>query len=122
MILIRQTVDQLGSIVAVLDFAQASAAGVIVLGHLQYKHDRMITVQAMELDGLKAGPVPEVNLLLATRGKARTSAAMMTGEIENESEYWKFNSRKTAKNIDIAIEGTFVLSNALVTVMNHGNR
>lgn len=115
--------NSLGEIhVAVLDFTQELAEGVIILGHLQYKHDRMITVQSLELDGLKAGPAPEVNLLLSTRGKARTSSAMMTTNIEDESEYWKFNSRKTAKNIDIAVEGTFVLSNALVTVMNHGNR
>ncbi len=114
--------NDLGEIyIAALDFAQADAAGVVVFGHIQHRRSRHITVQCVEFDGLRSGVEPEVTLLLSTTGKERTAVAATAAQ-GAEGEYQRFNSRKTARNVDIALEAAFVLTNATVEVMDHGNR
>jgi hypothetical protein len=105
--------------VATLDFSQTAAPGVAIFGHIQHRLNRATTLHAVELGGVR-GDIT-VTALLSTTGKERTAVAATAADTA-AGEWQKFNIRKTAKNIDVAIEGTFVLTNALVRISEHGYR
>lgn len=114
--------NNLGEVyVAILDFAQQDSEGVAIFGHLQHRLNNQVTIHAVELDGVRPDVNPTVSVLLSTTGKGRTAVAATVDQTA-VGEYQKFNIRKTARNIDVAIEGAFVLTNALVRVSEHGHR
>lgn len=106
---------------ATLDFAQTDAPGVIVLGHIQQRHDRMITITDIELDGIRAVPEPEVTIISSETGLTKT-ASLATTAGTSSGNYRNYKCRQTAKNFDIAVEGTMMLSSALVSVVHNGAR
>ncbi len=114
--------NNLGEVyVAVLDFAQQDAEGVIILGHLQHRLNRTMTLHGIEFDGVRPDVDPVVSALVSTTGKARTSVVTTVDQTAS-NEYQKFNCRVTGRNIDVAVEGAFVLTNAIARVSDHGNR
>lgn len=111
-----------GSInVLLTDFGQTEAEGCIIFGHLQQRHDRLITVTDVIVDGLKDAPTPQVTLLGSEDGSPRNSTTAMDLQ-ESAVRYNRYVSRHTALNFDIAIEGTLVLSSCLAQVIKHGYR
>lgn len=105
-----------------VDFAQAEGGvGVAVFGHIQQRHDKQITLHEIEIDGLRATPTPVVSVLAGEDGYERTSTTPTT-LLKQSGKYARYVTRQTAKNFDIAIEGSFLMSSLLVTVMHHGYR
>lgn len=103
------------------DFAQDSAPGVAVFGHLQERHDKLITFLDLWVDGLKSLPTPVVTLLSSETGDERDDTATM--DLESSTARTRhYSSRVTALNFDVAIEGTMVLSSLLAGVKKHGYR
>lgn len=113
-------IDSTGAInVATLDFSQTAASGVAIFGHLQHRLNREITLHGVELDGVRG--TQTVTALLSTTGKTRTAVAATAAQTASGG-WQKFNIRKTAKNIDVAVEGTFLLTGAIVRVAENGYR
>lgn len=102
-------------------FGESNAAGVIVLGHIQQQHSRLVTVLEATLEGLKTTGSPSVSILPSQNGADRDVAVAM-GLASSSGRNQEYHARQTAINFDVAIEGTFVLSTALVKVMQHGRR
>lgn len=114
--------NTLGEIyVATLDFAQESAEGVAIFGHIQHRLNRTTTIHSIELDGIRAAVDPTVTVLLSTTGKERTAISTAVDQTAS-GEWQKFNTRKTARNIDIAIEGALVLTSVLARISENGYR
>lgn len=100
------------------DFAQTASPGVAVFGHLQQNRQRLVTMLGLEVDGLRTGTV---NLLPSQNGKTRDTSIAMT-QVEASGDFKRFESYETAKNFDLAIEGTFFVSNLQARVRSHGYR
>lgn len=114
--------NNLGEIyIATLDFAQPSASGVILFGHLQHRLNYQMTLLSAEFDGIRSAVVPVVTAMISTTGKTRTAVAAATNQAA-VGEYQKFNLRQSGQNIDVALEGAFILTNALVRVTENGSR
>lgn len=107
--------------VLIADFVQTTADGVALFGRLQQRHDRDITVTDVEIEGLRDLPAYTISLLGSETGDTRDSITTPTLK-SSVGEYKKFDSRVTAKNFDLALEGNFVTSTILLQVMNHGYR
>lgn len=115
-------INSLGEIyVAVLDFAQTSAAGVIILGHLQHRLNSLVTLTRVDFDGIRSAITPVVSALPSLNGKGRTSVVTASNQTAS-AEWQRFNVRATGQNVDIAVEGSFVMTDATVWVMENGNR
>jgi hypothetical protein len=106
-------------VIAKLDFTQAVADGVALFGHLQLRHDRHTTLLDVEIDGLRNEG--ELTVIASEDGYTKISSDVIAPETQ-ASGYSHYSCRETAKSFDIAIEGTFVLSSLLATVMFHGSR
>jgi hypothetical protein len=102
------------------EFNQASE-GVAVFGHLQQRHDRDVTVLETHLQSLTDTGTPQVTLLGSDTGAERDSIEVAQ-LVQNTARSKRYDSRITACNFDIAVEGNFMLSNMLIKVMNHGSR
>lgn len=101
------------------DFAQStSASAVAIFGKVQSTRQRLVTVLNAEVDGLRNGTV---TLLASETGKVR-DRVVPTYEVSAAEDYKMFEVVDTAKNYEVAIEGTFLLSNLQMRVMNHGYR
>lgn len=105
------------------DYQQTSAPGVAIFGHIQQRHRYMITPINIAFDGLKDSPTPAVNVLKSSTGYVRDGvvAAYYDGS-ESFSDYKLYKVRTTARNFDIAVEGTFVLSSVLTNIVQNGYR
>lgn len=107
----------------VSDSAVAVGDGVLVIGHIQVVRGRTITFATAVLEGVYSTPAPAVNILgsLPTNGFNREEvyAPMLVATNGNSVQY---GGRKTYENFDIAIEGKFTLSSALVETTIHGSR
>lgn len=99
-------------------FTQADASGVALFGHFQLNREKMVTVQACNVAGF--GHM-DVNVLVSLRGTDRTYT---TGVYLNEATgtLWQNNLRKTGENVDVAIEGSYVLSDLILEIAQHGSR
>ena len=107
--------------VVVPNFVHTGDSGVAVFGRIQFKHGNFITMQAVELDGLKTAPAPSVTVLSSVTGYDRDSATAMALN-KTVGNYREYNKRVTGTNLDVAVEGTFVISNALARVSKNGSR
>lgn len=99
----------------------ATASGVAVFGPIQLVRSREITVQKVELDGLVTVPAPIITLLGSSTGYARTSNFTMT-PVAVQDNYAEYHSRFTEKNVQLAVEGNFQLTNLIVEATVHGKR
>lgn len=108
--------------VMVPNFVHTGDSGVAIFGHIQQRHGDKITLQAVELDGVKTVPAPVVTILSSVSGYSRATAvdAVLNGAADNN--YLEYNKRVTGTNFDVVIEGTFVLSAALARVSRNGSR
>lgn len=104
------------------DFAETSASGVAVFGHISLKHSNFTTFTEAVFDGLRNTPTPVVSILSSSDGVDRDQTTTMQLASDATASYKRYRSRVSAWNHDLAIEGTFVLSTALVGVMPHGYR
>lgn len=103
------------------DFAQVNDGGVLLFGHLQFMRNNETTVQRIEIEGVKNDPLPEVTIISSDNGFNRnfiTTPALK----DSTDNYSNYDSRVTAKNHDIALEGCFMLTGLLVEVTKHGHR
>jgi hypothetical protein len=103
------------------DFSQTNSLGVIVVGHLQERHKALMTMLSVECEGLRDVPAPQVTLLASANGNARDNIWPLPLRNAN-GEFKNYAKRITAKNFDIAVEGTFVLTTLLIQYLNHGYR
>jgi hypothetical protein len=103
-------------------FTQQNTDSVAIFGHIAYKHDDMVTVQTVELDGLKnTSTPPTVTLISSLDGLARDTTTAMYNDVLT-GNYRRYRCRYTSRNHDIVVEGTFVLSTLLADVTRHGYR
>ena len=99
------------------DFVSASS-GVAIFGRIQQRHDRLVTITSVELEGADS---PIVTLLGSSDGHTRDTVSPM--ELVTAADLTcNYHSYVTAKNFDIAIEGAMQLSTAMVRVKNNGYR
>lgn len=112
-VLIMQVTDRTGS--------TANPPSIVLFGHIQIKRDRYVTIQSVELDGIAPTTAPEVTLLGSLTGYARTGKQTAV-KAQEENAWAEFRSRFTAKNVDVAIEGAFELTNLIVGTTVHGTR
>ena len=99
------------------DFVAASS-GVAIFGHIQQRHDRLVTITSVELEGVSA---PVVTLLGSSDGRNRDTISA-TDLVNNVGTFCNYHAYVTAKNFDIAIEGAMQLSTAMVRVKHNGYR
>lgn len=111
-----------GSIyVLVSNFVHDDDDSVVIFGRVQQRHGDKVTLQAFELEAVKSLPAPTVTVLGSVSGYNRDSASVMIlNEAHGNSKL--YNKRVTATNLDLAVEGTFVISSALVQVSRNGSR
>jgi hypothetical protein len=102
-------------------FIQTLNSGVMIIGRIQTRHGRKTTMQFVDIDGVKTPNAPTVTLLPSQSGLDRDTPVAMT-LFSTTGNQRRYNKRLTAENIDVAIEGTFVLSSFLATVSQHGSR
>ena len=100
------------------DFAQTSTSGLAIFGRIEQNRQRMTTLTNVELDGLRSG---NVYSLPSEKGKNRDSSRLLP-QVDVADDYVKCDEYFTARNFDIAVEGTFMLSNLQARVRNHGYR
>ena len=107
--------------VLVPNMVHTGDSGVAIFGHIQQSHGDMVTMQAIELDGMKNVPAAVVTLLSSVSGYDRdqANAMVLNRRVGNMVEY---NKRITAVNHDVVIEGSFFISAALARVTKHGSR
>lgn len=105
----------------VTDIEAALTGSVVIFGRCQLSRGRNITIQRMELEGLFQTPIPEITLLGSETGADRDSVTTPT-VVETTPYLVKADSRVTATNFDIAVEGNFQLTTHIVEATNHGNR
>jgi hypothetical protein len=104
-----------------IDFTQVSSGSLALFGHIQQRRSKNITILGVELEGLKDSPAPQVTLLGSETGYGR-DAVWPLALTEAQGARKLYQARQTAVNFDVAIEGTFVLSTALVEALMHGYR
>lgn len=103
------------------DFAQTSAPGVAIFGHLDLQHSNWCTLQDITMDGILSSPTPVVTAISSYDGLNKAVNTTMYLD-DSSGNYRRFRSRVSAWNHDIAIEGSFVFSTALVSLVGHGYR
>lgn len=103
------------------DFAETAVPGVAIFGHIQQQHSRLVTLLAVDLEGLRSTVTPTVTALMSVNGYARDSAVTM-GRVAVQGDFASYQAKESGKNCDIAIEGTFALTTVLARVMNNGYR
>ena len=105
------------------DFSQTSADGVVLIGHIQQRHDAQLTLTDVEIDGLHRAETTAVNAIGSYSGQDKDVTAVGRLNTRDSTEnYSRYQFRSTAKNFDVAVEGTFVMSSILATVLRHGYR
>jgi hypothetical protein len=94
--------------------------GIAVIGHIQLRRSRNVTVTEVEADFTLTDDPPDAFLLVSEDGKNRQAAIPMykIGD-QNTAVY---QSRITGKNIDLMFRGRFLLTSAIVTAVMHGKR
>jgi hypothetical protein len=103
------------------DGTDYGAGGVVIFGHMQVRRDKNITVLSADLDGVAPIPEPSVTLLGSESGYTRTESHPME-VTEVEENFLRYDARYTARNIDIAVEGSMNLTNLVVETVIHGSR
>ena len=104
------------------DFAEVAGSGVALIGHLSTQHSKFCTVTEAVFDGLRTTPTPTVSVVSASDGRNRDIVTTMQLAADQSGEYSRYRSRVSAWNHDIAIEGNFVLSTGLASLVGHGYR
>lgn len=102
-------------------FIQTLNSGVMIIGHIQTRHGRKTTMQFVDIDGIKTPNAPVVTLLPSDSGLDRGTPVPMV-LYSTTGNQRRYNKRLTAENLDVALEGTFVLSSFVATVSQHGSR
>lgn len=108
-------------LVAQGDLVSSGSKPVAIFGHIQVQRNRTITVHHCEIDGLVSGSMPTVTLLGSESGYARDSFKPMD-LVKQVGAYARYDSRYTAKNIDVAVEGSFVMTNKVMETTVNGKR
>jgi hypothetical protein len=103
------------------DGSASADQSVAVFGRIQQRRNNFVTVQLAEMDGLAPVTAPVLTLLGSTTGYDRTSQVTMVLK-QQQNNYAEYNARYTVKNADLAIEGSFQLTNLILGVTNHGSR
>ena len=103
------------------NFNAVGNSGLVIFGHIEQMHARLVTILSAEFEGLQASPAPVVSLLSSTDGYSRNAATQMQYSTSS-ADVMQFHSTATAKNFDLVLEGSFVLSTAMIRVMNNGYR
>ena len=107
----------------VSDPAVAAGDGVLIIGHVKIVRSRALTFQEVTLDGLYSVPAPSVKLLGSTSANGFTRNEVYTPpRVVEDSLSVSYHGRKTFDNFDVAIEGKFALSSAIVETTIHGSR
>lgn len=100
---------------------QEASEGVAVFGHFQLDHNNQVTTQGCELQGKLNSTSVEVTYLASKLGGDRTST--LTAPVIDESEtLLRLGGRITGENIDVAVEGGFVLADMMLGLSRHGAR
>lgn len=104
------------------DFTQSSSQGVAIFGHFQATREAKVTLQGFQLEGTGFDVVePTVTVLASQWGMDRTWTYAQG--VDNQTTNWRrYACRITGENVDIALEGNFVLSGLMANVGNHGYR
>jgi hypothetical protein len=97
------------------------SSAVAIFGHIQLVRSRDVTVTCAELDGIFSDVVPTLTLLKSDTGFARDEEQQMQA-VTVVGSYAEYHSRFTGKNIDLAIEGDFALTNMVLEGLIHGSR
>lgn len=107
----------------IADSAAALAGGVVVIGHIQVARSKTVTFQALNLEGLYSIPPPTVRVLGSTpsNGYNRTDVYSPALKVSGPT-HSRYQGRKTYENFDIAVEGKFNLTTALVETTVNGSR
>lgn len=98
----------------------ATGLGIVVIGHVQVTRGRTVTLQDLQLDGMHSG---DVYILTSDPGHGynRDAAVAATLQIDR-TDYKTYRKRVTAENFDVAVKGSFMLTNAVVETTVHGSR
>jgi len=105
----------------VTDMDAALGGGVALFGRMQLTRSRLLTLQRTEIEGLELFPVPVITALGSVTGAARSTQTELVISAQ-DAAYAETQSRLTAMNFDIAVEGGFQLTTFLLEAMNHGKR
>jgi hypothetical protein len=138
--------------VYVLDLTsiQSNGVGVVVFGHIQQRHSNYVTLLGVEVEGFQytvpvggadyeslsasyafysevsyaelALDLAETLTVQPSDTGAERQSTVPVAVVEVTDEYIRGDTRITAKNFDITIEGNFAISSLLVEVMQHGTR
>lgn len=100
---------------------QQDSSGVAVFGHFQLDHNNQVTTQLLELQGNLNADSVKVTYLASELGSDRSSS-LQAPVIDSSPTMLRLGGRITGENIDIAIEGGFVLTDMMLGLSRHGSR
>lgn len=104
--------------VLVPNMVHTGDTGVAIFGRIDDSHGRFTTLHQLQLDGFKSG---SITALSAVDGYDRESVKSAT-VLDSNGNWHRYGINATAKNHDVVLEGTFMISTALVDVAAHGSR
>jgi hypothetical protein len=100
--------------------ANEVGTGVVVMGHVQVTRSRTVTLQDLQLDGMHAG---HVYILTSDPGHGYSRDDAIEATLQTDLTNFKtYRKRVTTENFDIAVRGSFMLTNAVVETTVHGSR
>lgn len=98
----------------------AAGIGVVVLGHVQVARSKTVTLQDIQLDGMHSG---SVYVLTSDPGHGYNRDDAFAATLQtNRTDYKTYRKRVTAENFDVAVKGSFMLTNAVIETTVHGSR
>ncbi len=114
----RQSIGflQFDGSIKTVDFSYDSptADGVMLLGKYQYIRTRMLMLEHVELENIKAGLVFGIKDLISLNGKTISSVGNLE-LVENAGTYRKYNCRLSGKNHTLVMTGGFYMSTIILT-------
>lgn len=103
------------------DLTSSGSKPIAIFGRVQVTRNRTVTIQKCQVDGIVAGSLPEITILASQTGFTRDSVKKM--DIANQvGSYVDCHSRYVALNADIAVEGSFLMTNMVLETTVNGKR
>lgn len=98
----------------------AAGLGVVVMGHVQVARSKIVTLQDIRLDGMHSG---DVYVLTSDPGHGYNRDDAHAATLQTDlTDYKTYRKRVTGENFDVAVKGSFMLTNAVIETTVHGSR
>jgi hypothetical protein len=100
--------------------------GVAIFGHVQVTRDRACRFNGASFDGVYDDPLPQVRIMGSLPGNGRVrlpaTATYTLSATDQLMQVLPGDSKLAYQNFDVALEGKFSLTSAILETVIHGSR